>query len=217
MSYTILYMYSILPSNRHLTRYVKLRVAHVPGTPGTFLPPLRVSDHDMHHGACVTYVPWCMPGSLTSGFLWNRWRGKRSRHPRRRCKRPLYVSGKRIMTNVHTCTNVSSVLLVFLENGLILQDIFRNCSIRIHCVLVIGNNSCLGPCPHTNDGVVHRQTCFMPSKTPHKSWSCVYIFPNIQIATSSTTKFEAQQNYLIGHTVNLPYAVGRVSMKILTK
>ena len=29
--------------------------------------PRRVSDPDMHHGACVTHVPWCMPGSLTSG------------------------------------------------------------------------------------------------------------------------------------------------------
>ena len=43
--------------------------------PGTFSPPSRVSDPDMHHGTCVTYVPWCMPGSLTCGFLWSRWRG----------------------------------------------------------------------------------------------------------------------------------------------
>ena len=40
----------------------------------------RVSDPDIHHGTCVTQVPWCMPGSLTSGFLLSRWRGKRSRH-----------------------------------------------------------------------------------------------------------------------------------------
>ena len=43
---------------------------------GTFSPPQRVSDPDMHHGTCVTHVPWCMPGSLTSGFLWSRCRGK---------------------------------------------------------------------------------------------------------------------------------------------
>ena len=54
-----------------LTRYVKLRVAHAPGT---FSPPLRVSDPDMHHGTCVTHVPRCMPGSLTSGFVWSRCR-----------------------------------------------------------------------------------------------------------------------------------------------
>ena len=41
-----------------------------------FSPPPRVSDPDMHHGTCVTHVPWCMPGSLTNGFLWSRWWGK---------------------------------------------------------------------------------------------------------------------------------------------
>ena len=33
------------------------------------LPPISketlVSDPDMHHGTCVTHVPWCMSGSLT--------------------------------------------------------------------------------------------------------------------------------------------------------
>ena len=58
-----------------LTRYAKLRVAHAPGMSITFSPPPRVSDPDMHHGTCVTHVPWCMQGSLTSGFLWSRcWR-----------------------------------------------------------------------------------------------------------------------------------------------
>ena len=55
-----------------LTRYVKLRVAHAPGMPGTFpchwlqRKPL-VSYPGMHHGTCVTHVPWCMSGSLTRG------------------------------------------------------------------------------------------------------------------------------------------------------
>ena len=40
-----------------------------------FLPPPRISDPDMHRGTCVTHMPWCMPGSLTSGFLWSWWRG----------------------------------------------------------------------------------------------------------------------------------------------
>ena len=57
-------------SNGPLARYVKLRVAHAPGMPGTFSchqlqrKPL-VSDPGMHHGTCVTHVPWCMSGSLT--------------------------------------------------------------------------------------------------------------------------------------------------------
>ena len=45
-----------------------------------FSTPPRVSDPDIHHGKCVTHVPRCMPGSLTSGFLLSRWREKRSRH-----------------------------------------------------------------------------------------------------------------------------------------
>ena len=28
---------------------------------------LLVSDPDMHHGTCVTHVPWCMSGSLNRG------------------------------------------------------------------------------------------------------------------------------------------------------
>ena len=60
-------------------------------------PPPRVSDPDMHHGTCVTHVPWCMPGSLLSSLLWSRWRGKRSRHSRRTRNTLSYVSGKRPM------------------------------------------------------------------------------------------------------------------------
>ena len=50
--------------------------------PGTFSPLPRVSNHDMHHGTCVTHMSWCMPGSLLNGFLWSRWQGKRPRHSR---------------------------------------------------------------------------------------------------------------------------------------
>ena len=54
-----------------LTRYAKLRGAQAPGMPGTFFPgsdfkgKSLVSDPGMHHGMCVTHVPWCMSGSLT--------------------------------------------------------------------------------------------------------------------------------------------------------
>ena len=59
----------------HFARYVKLRVVHAPRMPGTF-----------------SHVPWCMPGSLTSGSLRSQRREKRSwrmRNPQ------LYVSSKR--------------------------------------------------------------------------------------------------------------------------
>ena len=83
-----------LSAHGPLARHVKLRVAHAPGT---FSPSPWARDPDMHHGTCVTHVPWCMPGSLTSGFLWSRWRGKRSRYSQRMRNQLFYISGKRPM------------------------------------------------------------------------------------------------------------------------
>ena len=78
-----------------LSDTVKLRVAHAPGT---FSPPPRISNPDMHHGMCIMNVRWCMLGLPTSSFLWHRWRGKRSHHSRRMRNRQFYVSGKRPMS-----------------------------------------------------------------------------------------------------------------------
>ena len=81
-----------------LATYANLWVAHALGMPGTFSPaPQRVSDPDMNHGMCVTHVPWCMPGSLTS-----RWRGKRYWHSRCMRNPQFCVSGKRPMRH-HSC------------------------------------------------------------------------------------------------------------------
>ena len=66
---------------------------------GTLSPPPRVSDPDMHHSTCMAHVPWCMPGSLTSGFLWSRWREKRSRHSQCMRNPKFYISGKRPIPN----------------------------------------------------------------------------------------------------------------------
>ena len=80
-----------------LTRYAKTRVAHAPGMPGAFSLPRRVSDPDMHHGTCVMHGPWCIPGQLTSGFLWIRWRGNHIWLSRLRRNPQFYVSGTRPM------------------------------------------------------------------------------------------------------------------------
>ena len=80
--------------------------------PGTFSPPLRVNDPDMHHGTCVTHVPWCMPWLLTSGFLWSRWRGKRPRHSRRMRNPQFYISGKRPMFFLNGCSAACSIMLL---------------------------------------------------------------------------------------------------------
>ena len=81
--------------NAPLARYVKLRAANAPGVPGTFSPPPLIIAPDLHRGTCVTHVPWCMSGSIISGFLWSWWRGKRSRHSRRMRNPQFYTSGKR--------------------------------------------------------------------------------------------------------------------------
>ena len=76
----------------------KTAVVRAPGMPGMFFPPHRVSNSKIHRGTCVTHVPWCMPRSLTSGFLWIRWRGKRSWHSRRMRNPQFCVPGKRPMS-----------------------------------------------------------------------------------------------------------------------
>ena len=98
-----------------LARSVKLRVAHAPGIPGALSPSPRVSDRDMHHGTCATHVPWCMRGSLTSGFPWSRWRGKRSRNSRRMSSPRFYVSGKRPIAKFPFCCVLLSGASCFIQ------------------------------------------------------------------------------------------------------
>ena len=122
-----------------LTRYVKLRVAHAPGIPETFSPPLWVSDPDMHHGTCVTQGPWCMPGLLTSGFLWSRWRGKRSRHSQRMCNPQFYVSGKRPMamrSNMHEPPLSEHKVIFFKTSLLVDRRIFTKIVCHVYDVPV---------------------------------------------------------------------------------
>ena len=78
--------------------WASCQIRKIVGMPGTFSPPPRVSDPDMRRGRCVTHVPWCMLGSLTGGFLWCQWRGKRFWHSQ--VFRQFHVSGKRPMDMV---------------------------------------------------------------------------------------------------------------------
>ena len=92
---------------------------------GTFSPPPRVSDPDMHHGTRVVHVSWGMLGSLTSGFLWSRWRGKRSWHSRCIRNPQFCVSGKRPMTTtnkwrIHRWHILSDILRCTLKSTVML-------------------------------------------------------------------------------------------------
>ena len=114
-----------------LAKYANLRVAHAPGMPGTFSPPPRVSDPDMHHGTCVMHVPGCMLRSLTSGFLWRLWRGKRSRHSRRMRNPQFYLCGKRPIGD-HSELEVSTSWKRFPRDWLLVTVMHRS-RIRYHC------------------------------------------------------------------------------------
>ena len=93
--------------------WASCQIRKITGMPGRFSPSPRVSDPDMHHGTCVTHVPWSMPWSLTSGFLWSRWWGKRFRHSRRMHNTQFYVSGKRPMeTSLHSTISSRMLLLI---------------------------------------------------------------------------------------------------------
>ena len=58
----------------------------------------RVSDPDMYHCTCVTHVPWCMSGSLTSRVFSKVSGGENVPGPLRRMRnQQLYISGERSM------------------------------------------------------------------------------------------------------------------------
>ena len=62
-----------------------------------------VSDPDMHHGTCMTHVPWCMSGSLTRDGGENVPGSRRMRKPQ------FYVYGKRPMGKVVSLTTLLSI------------------------------------------------------------------------------------------------------------
>ena len=67
------------------------------GNTGNVFPHRRLqrkplgSDPDMHHGTCVTHMPWCMSGSLTRGA------GKTVKAFPEHAHPQFFVSGKRPM------------------------------------------------------------------------------------------------------------------------
>ena len=71
---------------------------------------------------CMAHVAWCMPGSLTCGFLWSRRREKSFRHSRHLHSPQLYVSGKRHMGR--SAVSVSSTTVRCPHGALRLTDYF---------------------------------------------------------------------------------------------
>ena len=69
-----------------LARYEKVWVAHAPGMPGTFSPPPRVSNPDMHHGTCVPDNPGACATCNVTYLVGGPWRP----HPET-CSRPYAI------------------------------------------------------------------------------------------------------------------------------
>ena len=91
---------------------------------GNVFPAPRVSDPDMHHGTCVTHVPWRMPGLLTSGFIWSRLRGKRSRHFQRMRNPQFCISGKRPITRHNREKKQTKISFRVILSAYLHEDIF---------------------------------------------------------------------------------------------
>ena len=83
-----------------LAKYVKLCVGHAPGMPGTFFPA-NVGKRSRHASRHVRHARAVMHArSLTSGFLWSRWQGRRFPHSRHMRNPKFYVSDKRPMDTI---------------------------------------------------------------------------------------------------------------------
>ena len=84
-------------ANGLLTRYVKLRVAHALGMPGTFSPSPNsketANQRSRHASRHVRHARAVMHVGVTNPLWW----GKRARHSRRMRTSQFYVSGKRPM------------------------------------------------------------------------------------------------------------------------
>ena len=83
-----------------------------------------LSGPGMHHGTCVTHVPWCLSEPLTR---------KRSRISRRMHNPQFYVSGKRPMEGAG-CSEIFTVLCWPLQRHHIsirLSHITRNSTVRL--------------------------------------------------------------------------------------
>ena len=98
-----------------------------------WFPALRGSKADSvsmtwwHHVTKNMHVPWCMPGSPTSGFLWSRWQRKRFRHSRRMRNPQFCISGNRPMDKFS---------MVYARFGVsLVQFMFRNVSKFMHLII----------------------------------------------------------------------------------
>ena len=100
---------------------------------------LLVSDPGMHHGTCITHVPWCMSGSLTAVA------GKRSRHSRRMHNPQFCVSVKRLIASQITDNLTYAIFYSTNIKTQWLNNLFRLSTKAALCTVghLLGNHHCM--------------------------------------------------------------------------
>ena len=134
-----------------LTRYVKLRVAHAPGMPGTFSPPPTSKEAASQRSRHASRHVRDARAEMHVGIANPRWRGKRSRHSRRMRNPQFYVSGRRSNASIAYNTfqmfvphyprflrdSVSEIKTWTLINAVIINAIWLHCHEVMHNELTI--------------------------------------------------------------------------------
>ena len=81
----------------------------------------------------VKHVRWCIPGSITSGFLWSRWRVKRSRHYRHMRNQQFYIFGKRPLATSRCKVIIASNYDVNCKTLLLYTAMFKH-ALEVSCM-----------------------------------------------------------------------------------
>ena len=120
---------------------------------------LLVSNIGMHHGTCVTHMPWCMSGSP-----WRR--GKRSRHYRRMRNPQFCVSGKRPWSS---CTARQQDMLMQSHHSVHWSLIFTQEADLLKKTVIAGITSCPLLSKISSRNIFVNLTFMLTSKDPMAS------------------------------------------------
>ena len=144
-------------------------------------------------------MPLCMPGSLTSGFRWSRWRGKCSRHSRPMRNLQFYVPVKRPM--VCLTASILQICAVatfavyserpFIANACNLLNGFMLCFLQQKRCCVFAN---LGlPVSIWNRNIKMRVSTLMPRWNAHHFadgiFKRIFVNTNVWISTITSPTF----------------------------
>ena len=102
-------------------------------------PTRKVSDPDIHQGTCVMHVPWWMPGSLTSSFLWSRCGENVPGIPGACATRNFTYLVRGPWSTTHFCNETSTVYWCMASNLKALRNLYLN---KIYIYIYVGLSVC---------------------------------------------------------------------------